>query len=141
MKIIFVCTGNTCRSPLAESIAKAKLAHYTIESRGLYANNGGAISTHSQAIINKQQLPQPSHTQNFTETDLQADLILTMSTTHKDTIRYMFGQQNHVFTIKEYAGYQGEVSDPFGADEDAYDAVFEELNTLIEKIKNKILTQ
>ncbi|MGS0651816.1 arsenate reductase/protein-tyrosine-phosphatase family protein, partial [Staphylococcus arlettae] len=27
MKIIFVCTGNTCRSPLAESIAKAKLAH------------------------------------------------------------------------------------------------------------------
>ena len=53
MKIIFVCTGNTCRSPLAESIAKAKLAHCTIESRGLYANNGGGILKKNQTINNK----------------------------------------------------------------------------------------
>ena len=40
MRIVFVCTGNTCRSPLAESIAKAKFPNHTIVSRGIYAMDG-----------------------------------------------------------------------------------------------------
>ena len=44
MKIIFVCTGNTCRSPIAESIATALLPNDSIQSRGLFAMNGQSIT-------------------------------------------------------------------------------------------------
>ena len=43
MKIIFVCTGNTCRSPIAESIATALLPNDSIQSRGLFAMNDNLL--------------------------------------------------------------------------------------------------
>ena len=44
MRITFVCTGNTCRSPIAESIAKKMLVDDTINSRGLFAIDGQSVS-------------------------------------------------------------------------------------------------
>jgi protein-tyrosine phosphatase len=65
MRIIFVCTGNTCRSPLAESIAKNELDECIVESRGLFAMDGSPISKNSQEIIAEKNLPESSNAQSF----------------------------------------------------------------------------
>lgn len=139
MKIIFVCTGNTCRSPMAESIAQSKLPNHTIVSRGIYAIDGQPISDHTKEILLERQLNMPYQAQSFTASDLEADLILTMGSSHKHTIKQLYDNPEHVFTLNEYVGQVGEVSDPFGGSKSAYLEIYNELNLLIDSLKNKIL--
>ena len=138
MRIVFVCTGTTCRSPLAESIAKAKLPNHTIVSRGIYAMDGQPISKYSLNIIEEEGLPVPEHAMSFTHKDLSADLILTMSQSHKLAIQQMGHDTAHVFTLNEYVGLHGEVSDPFGGGKGDYIKIYNELNIMIDSLKNKI---
>ena len=56
MRITFVCTGNTCRSPIAESIAKKMLVDDTINSRGLFAIDGQSVSPESLEVIMEHNL-------------------------------------------------------------------------------------
>lgn len=139
MRIIFVCTGNTCRSPMAESIAKAKMPSITIESRGIFAIEGASTSQHTLNILNENNLPNPSRAKVFNETDLNADLILTMSRAHKAAIQQNYVDTEKVFTLNEYVQQNGEVFDPYGGNEADYLKIYDELTILIERLKNKIL--
>lgn len=139
MRIIFVCTGNTCRSPMAESIAQSKLPEHDVASRGIYAMDGQAISVHSKSILIENKLPVPRSTTSFTELDLEADLILTMGQSHKMAIQQQYGSPSNVFTLNEYVEQSGEVTDPYGGSKTDYLKIFNELNILIDSLKNKIL--
>ncbi|PTE42927.1 low molecular weight phosphatase family protein [Staphylococcus equorum] len=139
MRIIFVCTGNTCRSPMAESIAKAKMPEYIIESRGVLAQDGQLTSQNTLNIINEHHLPSPSNAKRFTAEDLNADLILTMSQSHKETIQQVYGETEKIFTINEYVQREGEITDPYGGSLYDYNKIYNELNLLIDTLKNKIL--
>lgn len=86
MRITFVCTGNTCRSPIAESIAKKMLVDDTINSRGLFAIDGQSVSPESLEVIMEHNLPEPTVAKQFSEKDLNSDLILTMTDMHKQQL-------------------------------------------------------
>lgn len=137
MKIIFVCSGNTCRSPLAESIAKSLLPHDSIASRGLFAVEGQAISKESLELIHKYDLPEPSRAQTFHIDDLDADIILTMTQAHKDLIFSIYGRQSNVFTLNEYVGDTQEIDDPYGGSFDVYEQTYTKIYDLVDKIKFK----
>ncbi|WP_278926787.1 low molecular weight protein arginine phosphatase [Staphylococcus auricularis] len=138
MQIIFVCTGNTCRSPLAESIAKSQLKDHEIESRGVYAIDGQPIASESRTLIENHDLPMVDAAQNFSAKDLSADLILTMTQTHKMVLQTQYPEVANVYTLKEYIDEQGDIADPIGGGPETYQAVYQELDELIHILAQKL---
>ncbi|MBI5973814.1 low molecular weight protein arginine phosphatase [Staphylococcus caledonicus] len=134
MKITFVCTGNTCRSPIAESIAKRLLKNDEVNSRGLFASNGQAITPEALEVILENDLPEPSTAQQFSEEDLQSDLILTMTENHKQQLKSLYGNQAHIYQLSEYVGETMDIDDPFGGSIDTYRETFNQLYYLIDKL-------
>ncbi|MCO4329368.1 low molecular weight protein arginine phosphatase [Staphylococcus hyicus] len=138
MRIIFVCTGNTCRSPMAESIATQILPHHQIESRGLMAIEGQPIASHTLEVLRTKNYPQPTSAQPFQYEDLTADLILTMTVDHKKHIECLYGMQQHVHTLKDYINQSADIPDPFGGPLEHYQMLFEQLEKDIFKLKEQI---
>lgn len=134
MEIVFVCTGNTCRSPLAESIAKSLSSTHHFESRGIFALDNQLASFHTRDIIAVQQLPEATLSASFKPEDSKKDLILTMTKSHCDTIRSMYPESN-VHTLASYVtGQDKDISDPYGGDASVYQQTYEELHDLITKL-------
>lgn len=139
-KIIFVCTGNTCRSPMAEIIMKNKLKLAGIEdvrisSAGLSASAGEKISKNS-ALALKQLGYKSSGFKSKVLTHqmiLKADAVICMTADHK---RWLAGYEN-VYTIAEITGL-GDIIDPYGGNlktyiETSYQLV-DACNIILEKI-------
>lgn len=138
-KLIFVCTGNTCRSPMAEVLAKffCKNSYIDISSRGLFANQNKASKNAMNAVL-KYNLSLEDHiSKPFTKEDIEESyLILTMTNGHKDLILSNFPiHHKKVFTLYEYILSEDKnINDPFGGDLKTYLDCLDELHYLISKI-------
>ena len=128
MNILFVCTGNTCRSPMAqgllEDMAKKKGLNLVVKSAGIFALDGQRVSEEAVEALKEEGIDISDHKANMIHRDLvsEANIILTMSKSHKETLlsKYDF-LKGKVFTLKEYAyGVEEDVLDPFGQDIDVY---------------------
>lgn len=104
MKILFVCTGNTCRSPLAETLLKEKLPDAEVQSAGLFAAYGQPASRGAIEVLKQRGLTLNHLSQPVSESLLQwADLVLVMTTQHKQSLALQFpAHQTKLFTLKEY---------------------------------------
>ena len=107
--VLIVCTGNTCRSPMAESILK-KLAEQRslaidVRSAGVAAISGLPVSSHAAEALRRRQLPVPAGSTALTgQTAEWADLILTMTAGHKKAVLERFpSAAGKTYTLKEYA--------------------------------------
>lgn len=131
VKIIFVCMGNTCRSPMAEGICK-KLnedKNIQIESRGLAAVNGASAAENAVEVMKQMGIDISSHrAKNFTQADLDTDRIICMT----NEIYAFFLRLGVPESKLEVLG--GGIPDPYGGDLEVYRKCAE----LIEKsLKNK----
>lgn len=146
MNIYFVCTGNTCRSPMAAAILKSRnLPKIRVKSAGIYAMPGSPMSHNTEIVLQEKQISYNHTSQPITLEDLQwANLILTMTSGHKESLLQVFPQvADKTFTLKEYVTEYGDIDvlDPFGGDIETYRKTFQELSVLMDGLEKKILEE
>ena len=131
MNVIFVCTGNTCRSPMAEYYLKSKnLNDVSVKSRGF--SGGDSANEKSIAVMKEVGIDISNHiSKSITADEVQnADAIICMTESHRQML-LLYGADNS----KLYVLGDG-IADPFGCDIDTYrtcrDEIFSNIDKLIE---------
>lgn len=142
--VLFVCTGNICRSPLAESLLERALKDRGLEvevtSAGTGAWDGAPASEGAYLVGLERGLDLSGHRARLLTRELvdEADLILTMARHHRARVDEL-GGEGKVFVLGEYAGKgDDEVSDPFGGDLTVYRDTAQELEALAEAVADRL---
>ena len=153
MKIMFICTGNTCRSAMAEGyakkIVKEKNLNIDIYSAGIFALTGEHASYNSIAVMKEYDVDLILHTStSLQDSNIQdMDLILCATQKHKNALLLNYNNlKGKIFTMKEYAkldsnGTDPDIKDPWGNDMNTYRMCAAEISLCIDKIIEKIIKE
>ena len=110
MKIICICTGNTCRSPMAAAILQRLLPGADVSSAGLYAEDGMPASRHALLAMDEMGLDISAHrARRFCPEMAEGALLVGMTRAHVRAAR-----------VELFLGDE-DVPDPFGQGMDAYE--------------------
>ncbi len=146
MNILLVCSGNTCRSPMAEALLRRRLARegsegVSVSSAGTAAVEGEPASEGAYLVALEDGLDLSGHRARLLTPDLvaAADLILTMSRSHLAR-SVALGGAGKTFLLGEFGGTGrvAEISDPFGADVSVYRETLAELGLLTDTVARRL---
>lgn len=147
-KIMFICTGNICRSAMADALMKklAKDSNKDIEvySCGIFAEDGDMPTFNAIEAIKEYDVDLKLHrATNIRNSKIEdMDIILCATVSHKNNVVNMYPNlKDKIFTIKEYADYDKndlDIPDPWGYDIETYKFCASTISKCLNKIIDKI---
>ena len=150
MRILFVCTGNTCRSALAEGIARREaiergLLDVEVGSAGTSAWDGAPASDGALLVALERRVDLGSHRARQLSRELvdSADVVLVMGPHHLERVEAL-GGEGKSWLLTSYAAHGANdraISDPFGGDLDVYRSTYDELEREIRKVFDRMAAE
>jgi protein-tyrosine phosphatase len=150
-QLLFVCTGNTCRSPMAEGLCRLLLARrlgcepqdlpargYEIASAGVCAGAGMPAAAHAAEVLRRQGGSIDTHASQPVTDRLvaRADLILTMTADHLDALLDVFPEAEPRARLLHADGQ--DIDDPIGASLDTYEQTAQQIARQIEHLLDEL---
>ena len=133
-QVLFVCTGNTCRSVMAEGILRKISDEFIVRSAGTAANPEYTIFGGLAEILGEEAIDFSDHVSTPVTEKLLNDsfVVLVMEEHHRELINRCFpSYSDRVFLLAEYSGSGGGISDPIGLPKEEYRKTFDKIASLI----------
>ena len=139
--VLFVCTANICRSPVAEGLLRQMFAargmtEWTTSSAGTWAADGQNAAHNSQAVAADRGVDIARHRSRIVTRDLvrKADLVLCMESGHAEALRAEFYRDaKKIFLLSNLVDQRYSISDPYGQALDQYERMAEEVEGLLQQ--------
>jgi protein-tyrosine-phosphatase len=146
--ILFVCTGNLCRSPMAAGLLRQRLVkegldnRYEVDSAGVWAVDGRAASPNAVAVMAERGIDISEHVARTVSADdvATADLVLVMGREHAQMLLNTWPQYDYkVHRLSEIAGKRQDVEDPYGGPIEEYRSCADTIAAYIDEGLRRIL--
>lgn len=149
MKIMFICTGNICRSAMAHKLLEKKLQDSNIKnvevySSGIFAEDGDYSTYNAEEAMEEYGVDMSTHrATNIRNSSIEEmDLILCATIPHKNAVLQMYPNlKEKVYTMKEYVDYSKDdldIKDPWGYDIETYRFCASQIDECLEKMIAKL---
>ncbi len=146
--VLFVCTANICRSPVAEVLFRGWLRQHAtpgawrVSSAGTWASAGAPASAYSRQMALQRGFSLEQHAARTVDEPMlaAADVVLCMARSHREALHIEFPKHAariHLWTA--LAGPSYDVADPFGGPLAGYEEMARELEGLVEQTAEKIV--